>query len=193
VVGLGILLLLGLIGGGVVLLPKVDPTIAALLPGGRGAPTATTAGAAPTATVAPLPTNTTPTQPAPTATSAPVVRFHVTPTSFQQTCTSPLDPLPALALSLDNGGSNVAVGYQVVTNGTSPNGHEPWAAANPASGIVAAGKQAQLTLTPASDICNQLWTAGATAQVSFTAGIRLTSGGAGATTVTESVSPYKLT
>jgi hypothetical protein len=123
----------------------------------------------------------------------PVVGWQVTPTAFQQSCTGPSDPLPARTLTLDNGGSNVAVGYQVVNIGTSQNGHEPWATASPAAGTVDAGKQARLTLTPAGDLCTQLWSAGITAPVNYTLGVQLTSGGSGATTVTDSVTPFKLT
>jgi hypothetical protein len=96
-------------------------------------------------------------------------------------------------VTLDNGGSNVAIGYQVTSIGMSPNGREPWVTASPASGTVAAGQRAQLTLTPASDLCSQWWTAGVTQAVNETATIQLTAGGTSATTITDTVTPYKLT
>jgi hypothetical protein len=147
---------------------------------------ATTPGVVPTAppqpTLVPVPTH-----------FVPIVGFHVSPISFQQACTSPSDPLPALRVTLDNGGSNVAIDYQVAIVGKSPNGREPWASATPASGTVGAAQQAPLTLTPAGDVCSQLWMAGTTQPVSFTASVQLTAGGSGATMITDIVSPYKLT
>jgi hypothetical protein len=124
----------------------------------------------------------------PTATAAPVVHFRVTPTSFLQRCMSPSDPLPALAVTLDNGASTTAVGYQVTNVGKTPNGREPWAVASPATGTVAAGKQAQLTLTPTRDLCSQF--GNSNAPVSFSIGIQLSSGGGGTTTISDSVTPF---
>jgi hypothetical protein len=118
-----------------------------------------------------------------------VVHFKVTPTSFAQACTSPTDPLPALALTLDNTGSTIGVGYQVTIIGTAPNGREPWASARPTAGTVAAGKQAQLTIAPATDLCSQLV---GTSPYTFTASIQPISAGRGTTIVTDSVTPFHI-
>jgi hypothetical protein len=137
----------------------------------------------------PTPTPAPSQQPTPTATTPPqpIVKFSASPTGFKQACDGTLGQLSTLKVTLDNTGSNVDVGYQVINIGTSPNGKEPWAAASPASGTVAAGKSASLTLTPVKDLCTQFKDG---TPVSFTASIKLTSGGTGTTVISDSVTPF---
>jgi hypothetical protein len=147
--------------------------------GGLDTPTPNTPPPTPTAPPSqqPTPTATTPPQP--------VVKFSASPTGFKQTCDIKQGPLPALTVTLDNTGSNVDVGYKVTNFDNAPNGTEPWAAASPASGTVAAGKSAQLTLTPAKDLCTLF----KGSPVNLSASIVLTSGGTGTTQITDSVTP----
>jgi hypothetical protein len=130
------------------------------------------------------PTSTTP--PAtPTPTTAPVVKFSVSPTGFKQACDPQADPLPALTLTLDNTSSNVAVGFKVTNIGNVPGSAEPWATPDQSSGTVAAGAQSKLTLTPAKDLCTQFKPG---QQTTFSADIVLTSGGSGTTSITDGIS-----
>ncbi len=94
-----------------------------------------------------------PTQPsAPTATPRPVVNFKVSPTTFKQTCYS----TPALTITLDNTGSNVAVSWKAGIIDLVPNTANLWAKASPTSGTVPAGGTATLTLTPDSSVCQNI-------------------------------------
>ncbi len=144
-------------------------------------PTAT-ATAVPTATATPSPTATA--TPSPTATPTPVVNLVVTPTSFSQSCTS-TPTLPALVVTLDNTGSNVAVNWQINITDTDPAGHV-WATASATSGTVPVGQSQMVTITPISTLCQDMAGVGAsyTAPVSYSA-----AGQSGQSTVTDAVSP----
>jgi hypothetical protein len=129
----------------------------------------------------------TPTGPTPTPISQPVVKFAITPTSATQSCGSTLGQLPTLAVTLDNSGSTVTVSWQATIMDTVPSTKEPWAGISSASGTLAAGQTATLSVTPAKDLCTHVST-------DFTGrvNVQVISGGSGTVTVTftDTVHPY---
>jgi hypothetical protein len=141
-----------------------------------------------TPTVTATPTPTLIPQTTPTATPTPVVKFSVHPTSFAQSCDPSSSPLPALGVTLDNTGSSIAVSWSIqITDKDPKTNSELWAAASPSSGTTPAGGTTTVSITPASDLCNKL--VGITTSM-LHAKVVLTSGGSGASTVTDSVTPF---
>jgi hypothetical protein len=128
----------------------------------------------------------TPIQTATPGTPTPTVKFVAQPTSFDQTYNG-TNPLPALTVSLDNTGSNVATPWSAsaTEQAPQPGAAESWAAASPTSGTVAAGASATLTVTPAADLCARLPNTPTTFM--YHVAIHWTAGGGGVTTVTDTV------
>jgi hypothetical protein len=113
------------------------------------------------------------------------VKFSITPTQYPASgawdCRQ--GQPPAQTITLDNRGSNVAVGWQATMRETVGNG-QPWASTGPSQGpnqnMIPAGKTAQLTITPDAGVCSSVPPAG----TAFHADITLTSGGTGTYTFT---------
>jgi hypothetical protein len=159
-------------------------------PTGAVAPTATSTSA-PSPTLAPTATILPTASPLPSATSAPssVVDFRVPPpTTFAQTCQSSFTVLPALTVTLDNTRSTVDVAWRVDLD-TAPGGTVFWATANPAagSGVVPAGAQHTLTLTPLSDLCSRMQNA--SSPIAYHSRMTLTGGGSGTVDLVDTVTP----
>jgi hypothetical protein len=150
-----------------------------LMEGGLLAPLAQPPAPTPAPTPTPLATATTPLA---------VVKFTVHPTSFTQYCDSNGSPLPALAVTLDNTGSNTAVSWSIQITDQDPKHTEQWASASPTSGSTPAGGTTRVAITPAPDLCGKLPIS--TAASPFHIGVVLTAGGSGSTTVTDDVYPF---
>ncbi len=97
--------------------------------------------------------------PPPAATStplpAPSLHFQVTPTTFQQACSTALDQLSPLSVTLDNTGSTVAADWEVSISDSDPAGNV-WATASNVSGSVLAGQSDTLLIIPFSNTTTTL-------------------------------------
>ncbi len=146
--------------------------------------------ARPTPTATAIPLTATPVPPTPTPT--PVVKFFIRPTSQKDQCVQG-NTAPPVSYTLDNTGSNVAVGWNV-TFTAAPNFPDPWGTANATSGIIPAGKTATLTITPVNlpsgaSTCASAVFGGST----LDAVVTLTKGSSGSTTISDTVFPQPST
>jgi hypothetical protein len=122
-----------------------------------------------------------------------VVNFKITPPTNYFACGLLSPPVPNLVLTLDNTGSNVAVGWQITAREApdrlNPNPNNiKWAYFDAVGGSVPAGKTAQVTIKPYywSDSDNLCWWT-SPSDVPYHAVVTLTSGGAGTFTFTYTV------
>lgn len=107
--------------------------------------------------ITPIPSPSAPAGPAATpppspSPSLPTLRFDVTPSRFEDQCSTHKATLPPKTLLLDNTRSTVPVTWKVQIITSDQTGHL-WATANPASGSIPAGQHATLLLLPASKLC----------------------------------------
>jgi hypothetical protein len=117
-----------------------------------------------------------------------VVNFSISPSSASWDCTKQGTYVPSITLTLNNTGSNVAVGWQITAREApdllNPNPNNiRWAYFNLAGGTVPAGSTAQVTITPyywssSDNLC--IWTD----SFYYHADVTLTSGGSGVFTFT---------
>jgi hypothetical protein len=116
------------------------------------------------------------------------VSFALNPAQYTpnpgQQCNFFASILPPVNVTLDNTGSNVDVGWKVtITDKDGPG--SVWATAKPTSGTIPAGKTAQITITPANDVCGKPIPQSFAA--SYHAIVTLTTGGTGSFTFTYNV------
>ncbi len=105
------------------------------------------------------------------------VAFKLNPTQYPATGSWYCPPTPpAVAITLDNMGSNVDVGWKVTMRETIPSTTTHWATVDLSQGTVSAGKTSQITLTPNPRTCAY--------SASWHADVSLTSGGSGTQTFT---------
>jgi hypothetical protein len=158
--------------------------ISAPVPATLPTPTATLT-AVPTATATALPTATS--LPLPTATPTPVptvIQFTISPTTASWNCPTQGMTPPAVTITLDNTGSNVAVSWSATVVDKISSG-APWATVSPAGGTVPAGGQRLVTISPypsnPSLVCYSSGRTGTPYRVTISAT------GAGTSTFTETV------
>ncbi len=116
-----------------------------------------------------------------------VNNLQVSPQSTSQGCNSRTSGLPAIPVTLDNRQSTVSVNWQVTINDGDPAGNI-WANASPASGTVAAGQTATLTITPIGALCGDMFLSAGS--VTYRANINETAlGQTNTVTVRDAVAP----
>jgi len=90
----------------------------------------------------------------PTPTTAPHIALTMKPLSAEQSCgSSSTTKLVPITLTLDAAGSNVAVSWNATIGDKIGASNTVWATVSPSSGTIPAGHTAQITVTPASNIC----------------------------------------
>jgi len=112
------------------------------------------------------------------------VAFRLTPAQYPATGYWYCSQFPpTVTVTLDNTGSNVDVAWSVKMREVFPP-TTPWAAVNQSQGTVAAGRTAQITITPDVSICREsVYPPG----TPWHADVSLTSGGSGAYTFTYTI------
>ena len=120
-----------------------------------------------------------------------VVTFSTSPSTYFWDCPSKGYSVGPITLTLDNTGSNTAVGWQISARESPNQGPSvPWATFSAVSGTVAAGGTATVIIYPYTDdsdgptltLCNQT-----TGLADYHADLTLTSGGSGSFTFTYTI------
>lgn len=91
--------------------------------------------------------------PTPPSSSPTQVVVRVTPLQTSYTCSSNYDQQPPFTVTIDNTGSSVTINWTAASSDTDTTG-APWAAFDPAAGMVGAGSTTTFTVTPTGHTCN---------------------------------------